>query len=90
MDKTELANRFATRKPGRTHNAYTDGNAYVLYDSPIAVWHGDTVQFYWHGFYTATTTSHMNAILRALGGYPPVSTSVAKRTNQEIFVWKRQ
>ena len=67
MTKQELARAFVAGRPGRCHNAHTDGSTYTLHKSPIAVRVGDQIQLYWHGYYTVTTASHMNEILKALG-----------------------
>lgn len=88
MTKTEIAKAFAGRKPGHCHNAQTDGSVYVLHRSPIAKWVGDQVQFYWHGFYTPTTASHMNEILKALGASFRVSYAAARDNNATHFVWE--
>lgn len=86
MTKTDIARQFINRKPGRCHNAHTDGSTYVLHESPIAVWHGNQVQFYWHGYYTRTTASHMNEILRALGAKFRVSYAAARDKQETHFV----
>lgn len=88
MTKTELAQAFVRRKVGRCHNAHTDGTVYVLHESPIAKWVGDQVQFYWHGYYTPTTASHMNEILRALGAGFRVSYAAARDNKATHFVWE--
>lgn len=88
MTKTGIAQAFARRKPGRCHNAHTDGSTYVLHTSPIATWVDNQVQFYWHGYYTPTTASHMNDILRALGAGFRVSYAAARDSKATHFVWE--
>lgn len=87
MAKTELARAFVRREAGKCYNAHTDGITYVLHASPIAVWHGNQVQFFWHGYYTRTTAAHMNEILRALGANSRASYAQARDTNQQVFIW---
>lgn len=86
MNKTEIAQAFAQGKPGRCHNAHTDGETYTLHKSAIAVRTGNDVCFYWHRWYTPTTASHMNALLRALGAPTRVSYATARDTEQDCFV----
>ena len=88
MNRQQLAEAFARKSSGRCHNADSDGTVYTLHSSPIAKWVGDTVQFYWHGWYTTTTAAHMNAILRALGANFRISYSQARDTRQTHFVWE--
>ena len=67
MTKTELARAFVKGRNGTCHNAHTDGQTYWLHGHPIVVKEGKSYVFYWHGFYTMTTASHMNEVLKALG-----------------------
>ena len=67
MTKNELARAFAKGVPGKCHNATTDGQTYFLHGHPIVVKSGRRVVFYWCGFYTRTTASHMNEVLKVLG-----------------------
>ena len=87
MTKDELARAFVARKPGKCHNASTGGDVYTLHKSPIAVHEGNAVVFFWHGYYTPTTASHMNAILKALGASFRVSYAQARDTGATTFVW---
>lgn len=87
MTKDELARAFVARKPGKCHNASTGGDVYTLHQSPIAVHEKDSVVFFWHGYYTPTTASHMNAILKALGVSFRVSYAQARDTGATTFVW---
>lgn len=88
MTKEELARAFVAGRPGRCYNAHTDGTTYTLHTSPIAKRVGNQVQFYWHGYYTLTTASHMNQILRALDAKFRVSYTAAERGGQTHFVWE--
>jgi hypothetical protein len=87
MTKDELARAFVARKPGKCHNASTGGDVYTLHKSPIAVHEGSAVVFFWHGYYTTTTASHMNAILKAIGSDMRVSYAKARDTGATTFVW---
>ncbi len=86
MNKTQLAQAFVAGQHGRCHNAHTDGQTYTLHKSPIAVKEGDNVVFHWHGFYTTSTASHMNFILKALGAPVRASFAQARDTGQTHFV----
>ena len=86
MTKTEIARAFAQRKPGRCRNAHTDGATYTLHKSPIAVHKDGAVVFFWHGYYTVTTASHMNELLHALNAPFRVSYAQARRDNAVGFV----
>lgn len=88
MTKNETALAFAGGLSGRCHNARTDGQTYWLHDTPIAVWKDRTVQFYWGGFYTPTTASHMNKILTALGAAFRVGYARARDERHDVFVWE--
>ena len=87
MTKTELARAFVEGRCGTCHNAFTDGQTYTLHKSPIVVKCGNQYQFYWHGYYTPTTASHMNAVLKALGAPLRASYAQARDSGQEVFVW---
>jgi hypothetical protein len=89
MTKDQLAKAFVARKPGKCRNASTGGDVYTLYESPIAVHEKDAVVFYWHFFYTHTTASHMNAILKALGATFRVSYAQARDSGATAFVWEK-
>jgi len=89
MRKDELARAFVARKPGKCHNASTGGDVYTLHYSPIAVNEKDSVKFFWHGHYTLTTASHMNAILKALGATFRVSYSRARDAGTTTFDWSK-
>jgi hypothetical protein len=86
VNKTQLAQAFVAGQHGRCHNASTDGQAYTLHASPIAIKEGDNVVFHWHGFYTTSTASHMNCILKAMGAPVRASFAQARGTRQTHFV----
>lgn len=75
MTKTQLAAAFAAGRPGKCHNAevrVVDGEVqYLLHGNRIATRRpGDAIKavsFDWCGWYTTTTASHMNEILKAIG-----------------------
>ncbi len=67
MTKDELARAFAAGKPGRCHNAMTDGREYTLHATVIARRNDDgSVTFNWGGWFTRTTKEHMACILEAM------------------------
>jgi hypothetical protein len=86
VNKTQLAQAFVAGQRGRCHNAHTDGQAYTLHASPIAVKEGDNVVFHWHGYYTTSTASHMNEILRAMAAPMRVSYADARDRQATHFV----
>lgn len=87
MTKTLIAHAFADGYNGTCHNAITDGQIYWLHGHPIAVKEGDSVVFYWHGYHTPTTASHMNGLLKALGAPFRVSYAKARDNNDTHFVY---
>lgn len=87
-DMTELARAFIAGRPGRCHNAHTDGQTYTPHTSPIVVKNGNALLFFWHGYYTRTTASHMNEVLRAAGADFRVSYAIARDTGDETFMWE--
>lgn len=89
MTKTLIAHAFIAGNPGTCHNAVTDGQTYWLHGHPIAVKEGDNVVFYWHGYHTMTTASHMNGLLKALGAPFRVGYAKARDNNETHFVYKR-
>jgi len=78
MTKQATARAFVAGRAARCHNASTDGARYTLHKSDIARKEDGKIVFDWCGFYTATTASHMNAILRELPGSPRVSYAAAR------------
>jgi hypothetical protein len=87
MNKQQLAKAFVAGDSGPCHNAVTDGQTYWLHGHAIAVKTDGGVVFYWHGFWTITTASHMNEVLRALGAPFRVSRSTAAKEGQTHFVY---
>lgn len=86
MNKEDLATAFAKGKPGKCHNADTDGKRYRLHASDIATRLDDgTVLLDWCGYYTPTTASHMNAILWALGSTKRVSYATDRDAGVTTF-----
>lgn len=90
MNKTQLAKTFIRGDSGSCHNAHTDGQVYTLHKSPIVVKCGSQYQFYWHGYYTNTTASHMNEVLGLLGAPFRVGWTDAKRRGEDVFVWEER
>jgi hypothetical protein len=88
MNKQQLARAFIAGDSGSCHNATTDGSKYLLHGHAIAVKTDGGVVFFWHGFWTITTASHMNDILRALGAPFRVSYANARDNKDTHFVWE--
>jgi hypothetical protein len=88
MNKTQLAKAFVAGEPDSCHNATTDGRRYLLHGHAIAVKEGKGVVFYWYGFWTMTTASHMNEVLKALGAPFRVSYANARDNKDTHFVWE--
>lgn len=87
MNKKELAWAFVTGKSGTCHNAHTDGQTYTLHKSPIVrKLPSGQYAFYWHGFYTRTTASHMNEVLKMMGSHTRVSYAQARDACADVFV----
>jgi hypothetical protein len=71
--KPQTAAAFAARLVASCHNAKTGAGIYQLHGHTIAKW-DDTfnhegeqlITLSWCGYYTPTTASHLNAILKAL------------------------
>lgn len=88
MNKTQLAKAFLAGERGACHNAKTDGKVYMLHGSPIAK-HAQGkdgskwIEFSFCGFYTTTTASHINEILKAAGATHRVSYALARDGKQE-------
>lgn len=89
MTKTQLAQAFIAGNPGACHNAETDGQTYWLHGHPITVKTDNNVVFYWHGYHTMTTASHMNGLLKALGAPFRVGYAKARDNNDTHFVYER-
>ena len=74
--KTDIkgcAEAFIRGESAHCRNARTNGQQYLLHGNLIAAItrasepEDDTISFDWCRYYTPTTTSHMNAILKAAG-----------------------
>ena len=85
--KAQTALAFASKLVASCHNARTGTGIYQLHGHTIAKWESsDTVNqngdqcivLLWCGFYTRTTASHMNEILKALGAPMRVSYAHAR------------
>lgn len=79
----QTAQAFVNGKSAHCHNAHTDGQRYTLHRTVI-VYRNEQGQLVtdWGGFYTRTTASHMNAVLKAYGSSRRVSYAKA-RDNKE-------
>jgi hypothetical protein len=88
MNKQQLARAFVAGDSGACYNATTDGSRYLLHGHAIAVKTDGGVVFYWHGYYTVTTASHMNEILRALDAPFVAARKTAAKERQTHFVWE--
>lgn len=82
MNKTQLAKAFVAGNTGKCHNAHTDGNTYYLHGHPIVQKIGSEYKFNWCGWYTQTTASHMNFVLRTLNA--GVHVSAARHRDEGI------
>jgi hypothetical protein len=79
----QTAQAFVNGKSARCHNAHTDGQRYTLHRTVI-VYRNEQGQLVtdWGGFYTRTTASHMNAVLKAFGSARRVSYAKARDSNE--------
>lgn len=80
MTIQQVAEAFIAGKAAKCHNAKTDGQTYWLHGNAIAKIEDDKggVALDWCGWYTPTTASHMNAILKAAGVNERVSYAQAR------------
>jgi hypothetical protein len=82
--KQQTALAFINRLVASCHNAKTGAGIYQLHGHTIARWEafdceGETlITMSWCGYYTPTTASHMNAILKALEAPTRVSYARAR------------
>jgi hypothetical protein len=83
MTIEKTAQAFASCKPFKCHNAATNGTEYVLHSTIIAYYNnkGNLVTN-WGGYYTRTTASHLNAILKAFGSSRRVSYAQARKEHE--------
>jgi hypothetical protein len=79
----QTAQAFVNGKSAHCHNAHTDGQRYTLHRT-IIVYRNEQGQLVtdWGGFYTKTTASHMNAVLKAFGSARRVSYAKARDSNE--------
>lgn len=67
MNIAQVAQAFASKKAGKSHNSHTDGVTYFLHGHPIATHESaERVYFNWCGWFTPTTANHLNHIKAAL------------------------
>lgn len=85
MNKRQLAAAFAAGKTGACHNAHTDGTRYRLHRSDIVRKEAGRYVFDWSGWYTPTTASHMNEVLRAINANIRVAYSTARDNGHTTF-----
>lgn len=76
----QVAQALIAGKAAKCGNAKTDGNSYWLHGNLIAQLDDDKggVALNWCGYYTPTTASHMNEILKAAGADYRVSYAKAR------------
>lgn len=68
MKINDLAKAFIEGKPGKCHNATTDGENYYLHGHRIT-WKKNTFVFGdWCGWHTRTTANHLRLIAKHCGG----------------------
>lgn len=86
--KKETTQRFACNASAKCHNAFTDGKAYWLHGNKIA----EKLDFHrlrisWCGYYTVTTASHINEILKAFEINQRVSYAKARdnAVTEQVF-----
>ena len=87
IEETALA--FIRGIKGKCHNAHTDGTHYWLHGHLICTKYGEpgkyVLAFDWCGYYTKTTTNHINNILRAAGANVRVGYASARRNGTQRF-----
>jgi len=83
MTIEKTAQSFAAGQPFKCHNATTNGTEYVLHRTIIAhVNDKGNLVTNWGGYYTRTTASHLNAILKAFGSSRRVSYAQARKEHE--------
>jgi hypothetical protein len=89
MTKDQTAQAFILGKPGKCHNAITDGKKYTLHKSVIAERKDDgSIHCSFCGHFTITTAAHLNAILKASGAGFKVSMAKARAGEDREFIIK--
>lgn len=76
--KPQTAVAFANRLVASCHNAKTGAGIYQLHGHTIARWEDSFITLRWCGYYTPTTASHMNEILKAFRAPTRVSYARAR------------
>jgi hypothetical protein len=77
-----VATAFINGKPASSHNSKTDGNKYWLHGNLIAEKGiNGSVIINWCGWYTPTTTNHLNHIAKAYNWGKTFSRKIAKDNN---------
>lgn len=83
--KSDVAKAFAEGRVLKVANARTDGSGYFLHQTCIAVKNAEGgVTLNWGGWYTPTTASHMNEVLKAVGINRRVSYAEARNTGATL------
>jgi hypothetical protein len=84
MTIEKTAQAFASGKPFKCHNATTNGTEYILHVTRIAYINANgNLVTNWGGYYTRTTASHLNAILKAFGSSRRVSYAQARKYGEK-------
>jgi hypothetical protein len=82
-----VAKAFAAGKSAKVSNASTDGVAYKLHNTVIALKVPGGVMLNWGGWYTPTTANHMNHVLTAMGINKRVGYASARdEGHREVFM----
>ena len=83
----KFTGRQLAHKTVTLHHRITAPNEYWLHGSTIAKQYekGGPITFDWCGFYTPTTASHMNEILKAAGYQKRVSYAQARKAGDTSF-----
>lgn len=81
MKIENVAKCFASGKPAKCHNAWTDGKLYRLHGNLIAENKDGIFYFNWRGYYTRTTANHLNHIHKALKCESPRFSYARERDN---------
>jgi hypothetical protein len=79
----QVARAFINGQTAKCHNATTSGTEYKLHNTVIARKVDGGIEFNWGGFYTTTTASHMNAVIKAAYGCGAKRVSYAQARNSK-------
>ena len=86
MTVQSVADAFAQGRLEKCHNAISTGSTYLLHGDCIAKkLPCGRVELDWCGYYTSTTSRHLNAILKAYVQPFRVSYAKARATQQGSF-----